>query len=225
MIRIASLISIFLLFGTFCQAQLPINTVPSAEENDLPLAFFISGDGGWNSFDQSVSGMLAGRGITVAGLDAQKYFWNAKKPEVFTPELSRAIQSNLDHYHKKSFILIGYSFGASVSTFFVSNMAPALKAKMKAIFLLSPDEKADFEIHIMDMLSIGSKKDVYDVLAEIRKISSLRPFCLFGAQEDAALTNRFRAAGATILTVPGNHHYNNDYRAVSDIIVRNIPKG
>ena len=53
---------------------MPLTLIPAAINENLPLAFFISGDGGWTSFDQTVCEKLAEKGIPVVGLDAQKIF-------------------------------------------------------------------------------------------------------------------------------------------------------
>ena len=68
---------------------------------------------------------------------------------------------------QKTFILVGYSFGASVVPFTAANLSEALKEKLKGVYALSPDVKADFEIHISDMLSLESSKDNYDVISEM----------------------------------------------------------
>jgi hypothetical protein len=60
--------------------DLPIFLIPSPIQDTLPVAFLISGDGGWGSFDQAVAENLAERGIPVVGLDAIKYFRTLKTP-------------------------------------------------------------------------------------------------------------------------------------------------
>ncbi|WP_449438285.1 AcvB/VirJ family lysyl-phosphatidylglycerol hydrolase [Pedobacter steynii] len=122
---------------------------------------------------------MASKGLSVIGLDAQKYFWNAKTPESVTADLSKAVAYYKQELGKENFVLAGYSFGASVVPFLASRLSAEMKNDLRTVFSLSPDVNADFEIHITDMLSLGSSDDKYDVIAEIKKIRSLKPLLCF----------------------------------------------
>ncbi|WP_264526327.1 AcvB/VirJ family lysyl-phosphatidylglycerol hydrolase [Flavobacterium sp. N502536] len=203
--------------------EMPLTLIPTKNKDEaLPVAFLISGDGGWTSFDQSVGEALAEKGIAVIGLDAQKYFWNAKTPSETSEAIGKAVEHYLQQWNKKTFILAGYSFGASVIPFAAGNFPEALKEKLKGLYLLSPDVKADFEIHIADMLSMESAKDTYDVISEIKKVKSYNPVCFFGDEEDAATRNRFSESGIKTIELPGSHHYNNDYNKIAESILKEI---
>lgn len=199
--------------------DLPLTIIPSVPNDTFPMAFVISGDGGWTSFDQSLSEQLAEKGMPVAGLDAQKYFWNAKTPEETAVAVSKAVEHYMQQWNKKSFVLIGYSFGAGVAPFIANNFSETLKENLRKVYCLSPDETADFEIHIADMLSL-SRTEKYNVIEEIKKIPGKNPLCIFGDEEDSALRNHFYEEGIKIKVLPGNHHYNNDYTSLAEIILR-----
>ena len=203
----------------------PVVLLPSDLKNDsLPLAFLISGDGGWTNFDHSIGESLASKGIPVVGLDAQKYFWNSKTPEETAADISKAILYYLQQWNRKKFILVGYSFGASVVPFIADQFPPELKELLNGIYSLSPDEKADFEIHITDMLGIGSTEDDHNVQEEIRKLKQIMTVCIFGEEEPVALHTLFKDAGAKIITIPGNHHYNNNPSAAAGAILKEVEK-
>jgi type IV secretory pathway VirJ component len=76
-------------FAAFCQQEdlqkirnLPlIITNASVVDNDAPIAFFISGDGGWYHFEQTIADNLAKKGIPTIGLDIRKYLWKRHTPE------------------------------------------------------------------------------------------------------------------------------------------------
>ncbi|WP_448633650.1 AcvB/VirJ family lysyl-phosphatidylglycerol hydrolase [Pedobacter panaciterrae] len=201
---------------------MPLTLVPSGKKNNLPLIFMISGDGGWTSFDQSLAESMASKGLSVIGLDAQKYFWNVKTPEGVTADLSKAIAYYKQEFGKENFVLAGYSFGASVVPFLASRLSAELKGNLKAVFSLSPDVTADFEIHIADMLSIGSSNDKYDVIAEMKKIKSLKPLCVFGTEEDADVKDKFVRNGIKVTSIPGTHHFNDDYSAISSVLLKEL---
>jgi type IV secretory pathway VirJ component len=202
----------------------PITLIPSPKSDSLPLAFLISGDGGWTSFDQSLSETLADKGFSVVGLDAQKYFWDEKTPDETTKDISKAVEHFMNQWNKTTFILVGYSFGASVVPFVATRISKDLKNNLKGVYSLSPDEKADFEIHISDMLSIDNSDDNYNVLLEINKINTLKPVCIFGEEEEPGTRNNFIKIGVNVIVVPGSHHYNNDFSGVANLITKNLLK-
>ncbi|MFB9109991.1 AcvB/VirJ family lysyl-phosphatidylglycerol hydrolase [Flavobacterium gyeonganense] len=203
--------------------EMPLTIIPAKGKNeDLPIAFLISGDGGWTSFDQSVGEALAEKGIAVVGLDAQKYFWNAKTPLETSNSISKAVEHYLQQWNKKTFILVGYSFGASIVPFVAANFTEPLKEKLKRVYSLSPDIKADFEIHIADMLSMGSSNDNYNVIAEMKKIKPYNPICYFGNEEDSETRKRFSESEIKVIELPGSHHYNNDYNKIAESILKEI---
>jgi type IV secretory pathway VirJ component len=202
----------------------PVIPIPSAIKDSSPLVFLISGDGGWTSFDNSLGEALAAKGMPVVGLDAQKYFWEVKTPEQTAAEVSKAIQHFMQQWNKQTFVLAGYSFGAGVVPFIADRLPASLKKQLESIFCLSPDETADFEIHISDMLNFGTADDQLRVIDEIRKLRQFHPVCIFGVSEDTKLRERFGTAGAVIITVPGNHHYNDNPSAAADAMVNEIKK-
>ena len=203
--------------------SLPLTVVPSPKKNNLPVIFMISGDGGWTSFDQSLAESLAQNGLSVIGLDAQKYFWDARTPQKTTEDLSKAILHYTTELNKEKFVLAGYSFGASVVPFVADRLEPALKQRLSAVLSLSPDVTADFEIHILDMLSIGDAAENYNVPAEIKKIKNIPVTNFFGAAEGDDIASKFKSAGLKVDIIPGNHHFGNDFQLISTAFLKNIP--
>jgi type IV secretory pathway VirJ component len=204
--------------------DLPLTLIPSAVKENLPLVFFISGDGGWTSFDQAISEKLAENGMPVVGLDAQKYFWNEKQPMEASGEITAAVEHYMQQWDRKSFVLIGYSFGACVAPFIANNFPGPLKEILKGVYCFSPDETSDFEIHISDMLNFKNIEK-YNVLNELKKIKSLNPVCIFGNEEDIELRDHFSSTGIRVELLPGNHHYDNDFNAVEAVIQKDFFHG
>jgi type IV secretory pathway VirJ component len=203
--------------------DLPLILLPVTRNDSLPLLVFISGDGGWTSFDQGVCEKLVEKGIPVIGLDAQKYFWEARAPDVTAAELTKVIHHYLAAWNKKSFVLCGYSFGADVIPFMVTRLPGDLKYMIKSVVMMSPDTKGDFEIHVADMLSLGSSSDKYNVLAEVKKSSALSHIsCIFGKDEESETPKLFKASGAEIKLLPGSHHYNNDLGTLAQEIINSF---
>ena len=203
------------------KSDLPLAILPSAERNELPLAFFISGDGGWTGFDQTVCEKLAKKGIPVVGLDAQKYFWNEKQPKEVSTELTPAIMHYLQLWNKKTFVVLGYSFGACVAPFIANNFTDSVKEISKGVYCFSPDLTGDFEIHLTDMLHLRTK-DKYDVVKEMKQIKAMNPVCIFGSDEDEDTQKSFSSNEIRIEILPGNHHYNNDYNTITEVILKDF---
>ena len=203
-------------------ADLPLTLVPTSVKSEQPLVFFISGDGGWIEFDQKLSETLARRGMPVVGLDARKYFWKEKTPAQTTAALSAAIAQYMKLWHKKTFVLLGFSFGAAIVPFLATSLPPDLKPALRGVTALSPDERTDFEVHIADMLNLGANKGKYNVLAELIRIKELGVLCLFGHDEDNALETKLIQAGIRVVHLRGGHHYDDNYGALADAVFSNI---
>lgn len=199
--------------------DLPLIVTP-AKNDTLPFAIIISGDGGWNNWDQSLANSLAQRGVGSVGLDAQKYFWSKKTPEETTVAIAKIIQQYSTLWKKQKFIFIGYSFGADILPFIVNRLPTDLKNKVELVTLISPDKNADFEIHISDMLNFGNSKDQYDVVEELNKVSKNKVICLFGEGEDLNTRIGFSKIPATIHVLKGDHHYNNNFIGIADLIMK-----
>jgi len=71
------------------------------------------------------------------------------------------------------------------------------------------------------MLSFD-RVEKYDVLGELKRISALKPVCIFGSKEDLDLQRIFLNKGLKVENLPGEHHFNNDYNAISEIILKDF---
>lgn len=205
------------------KSDIPFSVIPSPKRTDLPIALFISGDGGWTSFDQAICDELAEKGISVVGLDAQKYFWNKRLPKAVAIELAPAIAHYLNLWNRKSFIMIGYSFGACVAPFIASNFNDQEKELLKGVYCLSPDLTGDFEIHLSDMLHFKTN-DTYNVVNEMKQIQNLNSVSIFGKEEDESVRKAFEDAGIRIELLPGTHHYNSDFNAIAEVVLKDFIK-
>lgn len=96
-----------------------------------------------------------------------------------------------------------------------------MRTATTGLVLLSPDDRADFEIHVADMLSLGDRGEPYDVVAELKKVS-LRKLCIFGFGEDSEIVAKFRNIGAPVEILPGAHHFDNDYEAIVAKVINSI---
>ena len=65
-------------------------------------------------------------------------------------------------------------------------------------------------------------KDKYDVVKEMKQIKAMNPVCIFGNDEDEERLKAFSGNGISIEKLPGNHHFNNDYNAITTIILKDF---
>lgn len=195
---------------------------PKGPVNDLPfklikgkpiytqnntLALFLSGDGGWYGFEQSISDRLADLGITVLGIDTRKYFWNRKTPEKMTSDLNTLLYYYKNEMDITRFILLGYSQGGELLPFLATRLKEDLKSKLISIVMLSPETTTDFEVHVSNMVGLGNRRNTYDVISEIKKVGNTKQLIIFGEGEKTSVPALLEDTDVEIVRIPGDHHY------------------
>jgi type IV secretory pathway VirJ component len=212
---------VFSLFNIlFAQnTGLPLSLYRSTDTTK-PIIFYISGDGGFNKFSTSFMQTLNKQGYPVIGLNAKDYFWTQKKPKEAASAMEAAIVASNKQWKRNSIVMIGYSFGADVAPFMLTNFSPALAPKVSRLILLSPSPKTDFEIHVMQMLGWG-KSSGESVPAEINKISKPIIF-IVGDDEKEFPFSQLTITNKQVIKMPGGHHYDGDVNALSKQIVAQL---
>jgi type IV secretory pathway VirJ component len=177
---------------------------------DKPVALIVSGDGGWYSFEQSISDKLAILGIPTIGLDSKKYFWKRRTPEQTASDMAMALNFYSKEWGRENFILIGYSLGAEIVPFIVNRLPSEIKTKIISSVLLSPATSTDFEIHISNMLGMGNRQNKYSVMDEIITMQPVPTLIIYGSGEKTDVPDLLSGKGVTIKKIPGDHHYKFD---------------
>ena len=213
-----------LAFGLFNilfaqKASLPLSLY-SSPDTTKPIIFYVSGDGGFNKFSTSFMQTLNKQGYAVIGLNAKDYFWTRRKPKEAAVAIEAAIDESNKQWKRSNIVLIGYSFGADVAPFMLTNFSPALALKVTRLILLSPSPKTDFEVHVMQMLGWGNSSGE-SVPAEINKIIKPVVF-IVGDDEKEFPFSQLTIKNKEIIKMPGGHHYDGDVNALSKQIVAQI---
>jgi type IV secretory pathway VirJ component len=185
---------------------------------DAPVALLFSGDGGWFGFEQSIANRLAALGIPTIGIDTKKYFWSRKTPEKTASDMAEIMVYYAKEWGKYRFMLIGYSQGAEIVPFVVTHLPDAMKPHISSAVMLSPETTTDFEIHISNMLGIGSRQNTYQVIEEIKKMPNITTVCIFGAGEKTPVPGLLKSTSVKISIIPGDHHYKGN----SELIVKTM---
>jgi type IV secretory pathway VirJ component len=212
---------VFSLFNIlFAQkTSLPLSLY-SSTDTTKPIIFYISGDGGFNKFSTSFMQTLNKQGYAVIGLNAKDYFWTQKKPKEAASAIEAAIDESNKQWKRNNIVMIGYSFGADVAPFMLTNFSPALAPKVSRLILLSPSPKTDFEIHVMQMLGWG-KSSGESVPTEINKVTKPVIF-IVGDDEKEFPFSQLTIKNKQVIKMPGGHHYDGDVNALTKQIVAQL---
>jgi len=201
-------------------ADLPIIEMqPTGTGVDDTFAVLFSGDGGWAGIDREVAAVLASRGIPVAGWDSLRYFWTPRTPAGVAGDLDRILRYYAEQWHRKKALVIGYSQGADVLPFAVNRLPPASRALVKRIALISIGETAAFEFHVSNWFGSGSGE--LPIAGEMARLSAADTLCLYGEGDDDSLCPKVAASHATVVKLPGGHHFggSGSYERLADVIL------
>lgn len=203
--KLLTILFLFFMVKLFAQDTLPV-TAYKGTDTAKPLIFYISGDGGLtNSFSSSFIRKFNRQGYSIIGLNSRTYFWTKRKPKQAADDISKVLAKYMKEWNYKTFVLIGYSFGADVAPFIQNHFLPAIADLDKHIILMSPTKKTDFEIHILDMIGIGSQNGE-SVPAEINKLT--KPVTMiFGGDENDFPVKVITSKNVQTIKLPGGHHY------------------
>jgi type IV secretory pathway VirJ component len=174
---------------------------------NAPIVLLFSGDGGWFAFEQNIAEKLGAYGIPTIGIDTKKYFWTRKTPEKTASDIAEVLNFYGLEWGKTKFIIMGYSQGAEIVPFLVTHFPDVLKSKVISAVMLSPATTTDFEIHITNMIGLGSRQNTYSVIDEINKMPKTNALCIFGDGERTSIPGLLKGTPIKISFIPGDHHY------------------
>jgi type IV secretory pathway VirJ component len=199
--------------------DLPYHIVDARNDSIKGIMFFISGDGGFTSFDQSICDEFAKKGYPVIGLDALKYFWDRKEAAIVVADVQKLLTYYKNYWRKTEFIFVGYSFGADAMPVIVNRLNQEFKSQTRIVGLLSPTTSADLEIHVGDMLSIRAKAGLYDLAVELNNLTFARTVCLWGDDEKGEIKSKISNPRVEFVTVKGGHHFSSDFKKLTELIL------
>jgi type IV secretory pathway VirJ component len=193
-------------------------TMGKSGVNSNLIALFLSGDGGWYNFEQSITNRFAELGITTIGIDIKKYLWNRKSPETLSSEMTELLKYYAKEWKRSQFILMGYSQGAEIVPFLFTRLPEEMKYNIRSLVMLSPGETTDFEIHITNMIGLGSKQNTFNVITELSEIRNTKQICIFGESEKTKVPELLKSTNVESVKIPGDHRFKGN----SSIIVQTM---
>ncbi|MCX6835955.1 MAG: bifunctional lysylphosphatidylglycerol flippase/synthetase MprF, partial [candidate division Zixibacteria bacterium] len=198
-------------------ADLPLVEIPAhaSGAHQQLLAVIISGDGGWAGIDRQIGEYFAQSGVAVVGLNSLKYFWSRKTPEQSAADLTRILRGYLSAWGKQEIILIGYSRGADVLPFMAARLPEDLLSKVALTALLGPEERVDFQFHIVDFISSAKHSSDLPTLPEVEKLYGRPLACFYGADESGSLCHLLDTSKVDVVELKGGHHFGGDYITIA----------
>lgn len=200
-------------------AALPLTEIESDSPGPI-FAVIYSGDGGWRDIDKQIGEYLAEHGVSVVGVDSLRYFWNERTPPVMARDLDEIIAGYSADWKANKVVLVGYSFGATVLPFAVNRLSPENKAKVVQVSLLGLEPRATFSIQIAGWFGAVPGGDSPSVLPQVMKLGTKLVQCFYGEEEEETLCRSPKLAGAEIIRTEGGHHFDGDYVALAERILR-----
>ena len=203
-------------------ADLPLTDIPPTKGDAHRIAIIITGDGGWAGLDRGVADALNADGVRVIGFSSLKFFWHKQTPDAAAQAIARVIAHYGAQYPDARFVLIGYSFGASLVPVVANRLPDEARARVDGGVMISPDDDAVFEIHVGDWFGSTHHAEAMPIGPEMQA-SKVPLVCVHGTDENDSFCQKPQPAHVRVVTLPGGHHYNGDYKALGDLIVKNLP--
>ena len=205
-------------------ADLPLTDIAPTAGDAHRTAIIITGDGGWAGLDRGVADALTAGGVRVIGFSTLKFFWHKQTPDAAAQAIARVIAHYGKADAKTRFVLIGYSFGASLVPVVANRLPDDLRKRVDGGVLISPDDEAVFEIHVGDWFGSTHHDEALPIGPEMAA-SKVPLVCVHGADESDSFCLKPQPAHVRVVQLPGGHHYDGDYGALGALIAKNLPAG
>ena len=202
--------------------DLPLIEVPPTGPETDCLAVFVTGDGGWAGIDKNIAAILSKNGLGVVGLDSLRYFWTRRTPEGGGADLARIMRHYLSAWDKSQVVFIGYSLGADALPPMIASLPGDLRKKVRQVTLLAPSKFVELEFHVGNWLLDDEVAQDIALLPEIRKLEPVPMLCVYGQKEESSLCTDLHPDQATIISLPGGHHFDGDYAKVAALILEHL---
>ncbi|MFN8390837.1 MAG: AcvB/VirJ family lysyl-phosphatidylglycerol hydrolase [Bdellovibrionota bacterium] len=206
-------------------ADLPLTEIVPQNPKEDYFVVFVSGDGGWATIDKEVGTYLSENGIPVIGFDALSYFWHRRTAEQTAVDVTRVIKFYSAKLKRRKVVLVGFSLGADVLPFVARRLPGTIAKNLRAVVLLSPSTRVDFEVHISSWIGVDEEDAGALLFPEIQKLKGTRLLCLYGGDDDDCVCPQLDAVkqpGVTILRLEGDHHFDGDYEKVGKLLLENL---
>ncbi|HTN07364.1 AcvB/VirJ family lysyl-phosphatidylglycerol hydrolase [Agriterribacter sp.] len=210
----------FLLPPTLFAQNLPVQEWAAASR-DKPFIFYISGDGGLNTYSTDLCAALNKEGYEIAALNARTYFWDKKTPGKTAMDVNNYLSKKTAGRKNKQVVFIGYSFGADVLPFIISRLSKSIHDNLRVSFMMASSGSTDFEIHWSDILGENKRRSM-DVVSEINKLVEDNLVIVTASDEHTPDLKEISLKKYTHEILPGGHHFDGDTEEVARVLLKHI---
>jgi type IV secretory pathway VirJ component len=204
-------------------SKLPITEMPAQPDTGNTVAIFLTGDGGWASLDKQVVAEMRAHGIAVVGLNTRPYLSKKKTAAEIGNDLTRISRHYVAAWNRPRLAIVGYSRGADLMPFGIAGMPADIRNRIVLLGLLGLGTRAGFEFHFEDIFLAVKRPTDQLTLPVLNQLKGMKMLCVFGSDEKES---GCRDAAPGLITrkveLPGGHHWDNDYKAVGDLVVEEI---
>jgi type IV secretory pathway VirJ component len=204
-------------------ADLPLKVVRPAEGRTAPdLAVLLTGDGGWAAIDKEIADSLSQHGIAVVALNSREYLSSKRSPARVAADVGRIVRHYGKVFGKRELVLIGYSRGADIMPFVATRLPPELLAEVRLIALLGLAPNANFQFHLIDLVSNHHRSDDLPTIPEVTSLRGRDILCFYGVEEEEAACRSLPDSLATVVAMPDGHHFGARYGQIADRILSEL---
>lgn len=210
--------SSFLLL-IFCKDTSPFPVTVWNSDSDKPVIYYISGDGGFNTFSKTFAQEIHHFGYDVFALNTKKYFWKKKTPLQASRDSENYLKQIIKNRKNKKIIIVGYSYGADVAPFIYNRFDPDFKKNIQKLIIIGPSKVNDFEIHLQEYVT-GSMQYGYSVTNEINHLKNV-PFTLIVSDFEYKYfpNTEITLKDYQFVHLPGNHHFSGNTKMLAKSVV------
>ena len=216
-ILLALLSTPFLYMSVAVAQDLPVKEWATSSQ-DKPLIFYLSGDGGFNKFSNSLCEGINKKGFDVIALNSKSYFWDKKTPEQTATDVNNYLVKKLAGRKNQQVVMIGYSFGADVLPFILNRIPKDIHDKILVSFLMASSGSTDLEIHWSDILGGNSKREM-DVVTELNKLINDKIVIISASDDGHLALNKISLKRYTHEVLPCGHHFDGDTDEIIKVIL------
>ncbi|MGA9211858.1 AcvB/VirJ family lysyl-phosphatidylglycerol hydrolase [Kaistella sp.] len=216
--KVLSLFSLLLLFSCLNSDSFPV--VEWNGNSDKPIVFYISGDGGFNTFSKTFAQEIHRYGYDVFALNTKKYFWKKKTPLQASQDTENYLKQIIQNRINKKIIIIGYSYGADVAPFIYNRFDRDFQKNIQKLIIIGPSRVNDFEIHLEEYVT-GHMEYGYSVVNEINHLKNV-PFTLVVSdlEKEYFPKNEITLKDYQFLHLQGDHHFGGKTKMLADSLIK-----
>lgn len=201
-------------------SDLPLKVVrPAPGDSAAELAILLTGDGGWAEIDKEISDSLARHGIPVVALNSREYLATRRTPQGVADDVTRIIRYYARELGRQDLLLVGYSRGADIMPFVANRLPTDLRSRVRLVALLGLAPNANFEFHLVDLVSNHHRSDDLPTLPELQRLRGEHVICFYGVEEKEAACSSLPDSVATAVAMPDGHHFGGRYGEIADRIL------